>query len=345
MDGLDDQVYCLAEYNGELYVGGRFSMAGGNAAMRIAKWNDIEWSTFGANVYGNVDDLIVYQGELYAAGDFYHIGTETVGGIGRWNGVSWSAVGNQPFSGGATCFAIYNDELYVGGFWGLLKWDGSDWSSVGSGFNGLVNALTVHNGELYAVGDFFSPYVGIAKYDGTIWSAVGNSGSGGGVEGFPKAVASYNGNLYVGGLLFYVDGMAVEGIAKWDGVSWSSVGGGLNNDVEAFLVADGKLYAAGFFTRAGENEEVVLPHVGAWDDSSWLRIQPVSGLNSWAFALAMYNGCLYAGGNFNGYGFGTSLFHQIAKYCAWVGITEDPLDGSCTVYPNPSDGHFQIRMS
>ncbi|MFN3385644.1 MAG: hypothetical protein ACK42Y_03540, partial [Candidatus Thermochlorobacter sp.] len=68
--GIDfPSVLSFAVYNGELYVGGSFTEAGGTSANNIARWNGTNWSSVGVQksngVNGSVNALMVYNGELY----------------------------------------------------------------------------------------------------------------------------------------------------------------------------------------------------------------------------------------------------------------------------------------
>jgi hypothetical protein len=60
----------------------------------------------------------------------------------------------------------------------VALWNGSSWESLGTGMNGLVNALAVYNGKLYAGGHFMqaggSPALRIACWDGEDWNPVGS---------------------------------------------------------------------------------------------------------------------------------------------------------------------------
>ncbi|HEX7585125.1 MAG TPA: hypothetical protein VF373_10585, partial [Prolixibacteraceae bacterium] len=67
---MDECVYALASYNGELYAGESFVMAGGNPANYIAKWNGSAWSPLGTGTNGTVNSLAVYNSELYTGGLF-----------------------------------------------------------------------------------------------------------------------------------------------------------------------------------------------------------------------------------------------------------------------------------
>jgi len=104
---MNNSVYSLAVFGGELYAGGNFTTAGGNAANYIAKWNGTSWSAVGVGMSDPVSALAVYNGELYVAGWY--------GTISKWNGASWSAVGTGCNSD-ITALAVYGVSLYAGGW-------------------------------------------------------------------------------------------------------------------------------------------------------------------------------------------------------------------------------------
>jgi hypothetical protein len=59
--------------------------------------------------------------------------------------------------------------------------------------------------------------------------------------------------LVAGGFFTTAGGVAAEYIAKWDGSSWSPLGGGMNDWVDALEVFDdgiglSALYAGGYFS-------------------------------------------------------------------------------------------------
>ncbi len=91
-------------------------------------------------------------------------------------------------------------------------------------------------------------------------------------------------NLYVGGTFTNVNGVAVKGLAKWDGTAWvCSVG--FSGSVVA-LAADGNnLYVGGLFTNPGGVAATNIAYAGmeasgmrsamAW---VWLRVPPCGPL-------------------------------------------------------------------
>ncbi len=86
--------------------------------------------------------------------------------------------------------------------------------------------------------------------------------------------------LYAGGTFDVIGSTALENLARWDGASWSSVGGGVGHPnpgalglvkVAALENLGGDLYAAGFFATAGG---VALPvGIARWDGLQWSPLQ------------------------------------------------------------------------
>lgn len=92
----DNYVYCMQNYNNEVYVGGNFVQVGTLGVSRIAKWNGANWSDVGGGVtggFGIVSCMAIYKGELYVGGDFGGAGGISAHYIARWNGANWDSVG------------------------------------------------------------------------------------------------------------------------------------------------------------------------------------------------------------------------------------------------------------
>ncbi|MCC5823667.1 MAG: hypothetical protein LAT64_10960 [Phycisphaerales bacterium] len=92
------QVLHMVDWDGDLYVGGRFEIAGGAPVSRnIARWDGSAWHSVGAGFDGDVQELAVFDdgsGEtLYAMGNFNNSGSTPTPRIAKWNGTSWEAVG------------------------------------------------------------------------------------------------------------------------------------------------------------------------------------------------------------------------------------------------------------
>jgi hypothetical protein len=329
-----------------LHAGGSFITAGGVNVTNIAKWNGSSWSPLanGTHAFGFVISLTVFDDgtggglALYAGGTFTSASGVPVNRIGKWDGKSWSPLGagmsDQILNPGVFALAGFDDgtgggpALFAGGRFdtagavtvsNFAKWDGSSWSRLGSGMNSIVCSLEVFDdgsggGQALFAGGNFNTAGGIevrriAKWDGFTWSPLGN-----GMDGDVRTLAVFDdglggGNeLYAGGQFTTAGSVEALRIAKWDGLTWSSVGGGMDSDVLTLAVFDdgredgAALYAAGYFTTAGG---VDTGNIARWDGSSWTRpgLGIYAGSSSY-FAMTVFDDglsdspALYVGGYF-----------------------------------------------
>jgi len=165
-------VYALAASGTDVYVGGYFTTAGGNAATNIAKWNGSSWSALGSGMAGGDYPapiaLAVSGNDLYVGGYFTMAGGIAANRIAKWNGSSWSALGSG-MNAEVDAVAVSGSDLYALGRFTtaggvsanyIAKWNGSSWSALGSGMGGFqfgfpyLNALAVSGSDLYAGGGF-----------------------------------------------------------------------------------------------------------------------------------------------------------------------------------------------
>ncbi|MFN0242402.1 MAG: hypothetical protein ACKVWV_05865 [Planctomycetota bacterium] len=284
-----------------LYAGGTFNTAGGTAAANVARWDGSNWSALGSGTNGAVYTLAVFDGgsgpALYAGGRFTVAGGVTTGYVARWNGTSWSAVG--PFGSETGCcsrvmtLAALDDgsgpALYAGGRFAhagsvnansLAKWNGSAWSEVGGGFAGTIDSPTSSDHRVSSLRMF-------------------DDGSG------PA--------LFVGGNFRRVGALTVNGVAKWNGSSWSGVGAGLYpasspTAVECFEVFDDglgggpKLFVGGYFHGVSG---VPARYIANWNGKRWKYLPgSATGLDGAVRALEEFEDrcdpgpSLYAAGQF-----------------------------------------------
>lgn len=205
---------------------------------------------------------------------------------------------------------------------------------------GLVSALAVFDDggglgpALYAGGSFSSAggvaANSIARWDGVSWSELGS-----GVHGSVSSLVVFDDGspdgsaLYAAGVFSNAGGMPAGNIARWNGATWSALGGGVSGEVHALAVfndgaGDGpSLYVGGRFVLAGG---ATVNRIAKWNGSEWSALGGGLGsLNGVAspsvFALAVFDDgggpALYAGGNFNAALLGIGAFrpaHSIAKW-------------------------------
>lgn len=118
-----------------------------------------------------------------------------------------------------------------------------------------------------------------------------------GANGAVKAVTSAGaGNIYAGGAFTSIQGVAANGVAKWNGTAWSPLGSGVNGTVNSILVSGSDIYVGGNFTTAGGTPAM---NIAKWNGSSWSALGVgISDPNNSVDTLAISGNDLYAGGTF-----------------------------------------------
>jgi len=105
------------------------------------------------------------------------------------------------------------------------------------------------------------------------------------------ALQVVSGDLYAGGSFAAPGGN--YGIARWNGSSWNSVGGGANASVLALAALNGVVYAGGDLTSVGG---VSVNRIAKWNGTSWSALG--TGMNGFVYALAAKGTKVYVGGSF-----------------------------------------------
>lgn len=130
---------------------------------------------------------------------------------------------------------------------------------------------------------------------------------------YMRSMVSYNGNLIVGGGFSNIHGIPYNNIAEWNGTAWVSLGNGLRGQVTALAVFNGNLIAAEDLNSGIATSS--FSQLVQWNGSSWDtlpgRFKYYSN-NGVINSLAVYNGSLYVGGNFNVVG--ATTVNSIAKW-------------------------------
>jgi len=264
--GHVDSLLCAKIGSGaELFVGGYIwqSAAG---IYGVVPWNGDDWNPM-PGLQGAVNDMMVFDDgsgpALYAAGDIIatmpapHV---LLGKIGKWTGTNWAPLGGGIGNGylspaGPRALAVYDDGT------GLALFVAGDFRDVYQ-VTRYVGDLQVNN---------------IAKWDGSVWSSVGGGTTPNAAAPIYDLVVFDDGTgpaLYAAGDFNFAGGVSVKNIARWNGTSWSDVGGGVTGDAEAAIhtlavLDDGSgpvLYAGGWFTNAGG---VPVSNVAKWNGTTW----------------------------------------------------------------------------
>ena len=235
---------CFAIHNdgdgAALYAGGAFTQdQSGQVVENVAKWNGLSWSPLGSGPGTQVRAMASYHDGsstmLYAAGN---------GGVKRWNGTAWHPVvdsAGEQVTGDVHSMVVFEQRLYAAGhniyfasgvFSNIMRWDGLNWSSVGDGLDSWVHDLCVMD----LAGE-------------SILIAAGR---------FAKTQGGQE--------------IALNGVASWNGSSWASLGGGLDQfddgTHERLAAQPGLLCLAGLFSTAGG---VPSKNIACFDSSGWFN--------------------------------------------------------------------------
>lgn len=338
---LPGQGNSIAAWNGDIYVGGRFTHAGGSPVHYLAKWNGTSWSALpgiaeNATSTAAVLAIASVMDGIYVAGRFSLEGMNRSREFAQWNGEQWHSLipegGVEPF---VSDLAVNESgDVYFRGpheraghalvGYGIGLYQEDEFRGLGNGLQYEINAMERAGDRVY-VGGRFSTGSGvflnnIGVWTGREWLALGE-----GFDGIVYAIAVHpNGDVYAGGEFTQADGQPANRIARWNGQQWLSVGGGVEGvrpEVSALYFDGTDLYAGGSFSRAGDT---AASNVARWDGEVWhaLENQTANGVVGRVESIMKFQDDIYLGGGVNTAG------GQAAKGLAkwnpareeWIGI-------------------------
>jgi hypothetical protein len=229
--------------------------------------------------------MLEYDGKLIVAGDFDEVGGVAAYGMAQWDGVTWSSMGNG--ISGPRCLALYGGKLVAAG----------TFSTAGD----------------TAASD-------IAEWDGFTWSPLGTGITSACCGIYDLSV--WNGTLVAVGFFELAGGDPADGVAVWDGNTWSSPVSYVYGDCMSAEVLGTDLVIGGEFYSV---DGVEASRVARWDGITWSALDPRldptgEGLSNPLQAMAVWNGELTVGGDFNRAG--TSVAEKLARWSgsSWSSI-------------------------
>jgi hypothetical protein len=225
----------------------------------------------------------------------------------------------------STVYAVALDgtNIYIGGdFKGfkensafattnVAKWDGSLWQPLGSGLAGVVQALAVKEGVVFAGYNITNDTTTtgfVARWDGTNWTDLG-ADMHSHLRGIPavQALQLIGDRLYVGGAFNSAGGVAATNIAEFSYGQWKPLVMGTNNGVTGAgsmskvsalaATSNGELIVGGAFYNAGG---VSASLVAKWTGSEWKALGLGLARPSLGEVDSLYcqENDIYAGGGF-----------------------------------------------
>lgn len=235
--GLNGIVNAIAiAPNGDVWIGGQFTNAGGVAAADyLTRWDGVNFNAVGTPLTGAASITLVSSicfdanGNVYIGGVFLQWNNNAnANNIVMWNGSAYVAL-----SGGMASVPSANSivldrngtTIYIGTTAagdGVKVWNGSAFSTTNGTFNGTVNALAVRpsDGVLFAAGGFTTPQTRVGYYDSGVWHPLGSGATGGAVT---NLAFGRDGLLYLAGeATAYGDLSVTNGrAARWNGYSYA----------------------------------------------------------------------------------------------------------------------------
>ena len=148
----------------------------------------------------------------------------------------------------------------------------------------------------------------VAVWDGQRWSELPGLGQ---AASSVRHIGTYAGKLLLTGTFQSINGVAIDRVALFDGVTWSQLGSGLPQAAEFSLEHQGSLYLAGPFTTVGS---VTSRAIIRWDGAEWRSLAGgVAGVQFPAVRAMVADGDqIIVGGNFATAG--TTAASGVARY-------------------------------
>ncbi len=308
LPGLDGQVNCMVEFEGDLILGGAFTHAEKLAVGRIVRWDGTAFSPIGGGFEKDVSELTVHRGVLYAKVFTSEPYTLAEYSVYRWERGAWEPIVTVP-EGGIRTLATCGDSLFIGGMidsvegvavTNIAVFDGRAWSAIGAELDTMVTQVTYHDGSPLAVVSKATEYTNlfnessIWRFDGTSWVPFGPTFSGRATV----AMTTHLGELYA--VTWDPNATAPEIqylLHRWSGSNWVTLDEQQSmcylTSVRDLFSYNGKLFAAGWFFM---RDDTSFTAVVEWDGTSYRKTGAEFG--NTATVLATFNGDLIAGGEF-----------------------------------------------
>jgi hypothetical protein len=227
-------VYSIVANGADIYIGGDFTDAGGNAnADNIAKWDGTTWSSMSVGLTSNIFTVFVNGSDVYVGGTFLNAGGNTTADyLAKFRPdttaptvLSSLRVDPIPTDKANVRFTVKFSEAVTGV-------DKTDFNLTTSGITGAAVSTVTGSGTTYTV------TVATGKGNGTIRLNVLNNGSIKDVPGNPLASAYTSGQSYTVNKIRTFTSLAAHDGWILEGSEQSGLGSTLNSSSGVLTLGD-----------------------------------------------------------------------------------------------------------
>jgi hypothetical protein len=271
-----------------------------SGSVRPARWNGTAWVSDGSPPF--IPFAFFNDGSAALAGGSP---SSLSGGFARFDGSTWTGL-QSPWAPGMsglpnTVFGLqsFNGSLYEAGsnsfvgaddHWvstgGVVRWDGNGWTSTPP-LAPVAWSLATFGGSLVA-----GINAGVYRLDPGTWTRLGGT-----IGGTVYGMAQHGTDLVAVGDFEQVGISPAEGIARWDGTSWSALGSGFDipsgNNPETVVSYGGEIVVGGYLTFSGA---APIHHLVHWTGSAFADLG--GGADGEVYTLAVSGPDLLVGGPF-----------------------------------------------
>jgi hypothetical protein len=218
---------------------------------------------------------------------------------------------------------------------------------IAARFNGVVNAIQIHDGYGYFGGAFTAYHLALMNGLGAVDATTGSLTSGCNLAGLlnsgatVNAIAETSTHLFVGGVISSYAGQAVQNLIKVHKATCAldttfTKTRGVGSTVNALALSGDSLYLGGNFNNyrddsgSGTQPAPKLAKVDLDSGNLDTIFTKTMGANNQVYALAVSGGALYVGGAFTTYRNDAGSITLTAKYLAKVDRVSGNLDTTFT---------------
>lgn len=325
-----------------------------SGAGSVMKYENEQWTMVG-NV-GILSDAYTYTIEFDFLNNPWILGAGVSGiNVKKWDGTTWVSVGNVPTNGVQSdlVFDSNNNPYFAiqdvgAGYYGsVYTYDGTSWTQVGGSVftssPAVWNKMAVDsNDNLYVSwcdGDNYAMTPMVSKWDGTSWTSLGTNVTSVANYFYNDIVIAPDNSIYVN---LCETGTHYTNVFKWNGTSWDQIGTNL-------------------FGGEGEYQRISCDANGV----PYVIVQDIPLTNKSSVMMYSSNTWQYVGTpgfSNSGSNQSISIGSNNVPYIAFIdnengnkatvmkyndgtnSITENLIRSYPVLYPNPSNGIFNIDI-